>query len=57
MDDNDRIKVSDFGLSELLKEGYSRDEKETKGTPLYSAPEILLREPFDNKVDGAPNFN
>jgi hypothetical protein len=54
LDENERVKVADFGLSEFRKHGSlgQDDEDQTaKGTPLYSAPEVLLKKPFDNAID------
>lgn len=39
----------DFGLAQLL--GKSDKETSLRGSPLYMAPEILLRQPYDASVD------
>ncbi|EJW86240.1 other/ULK/ULK protein kinase, partial [Wuchereria bancrofti] len=43
------IKVSDFGLSQYLKK--NEQTSSFRGSPLYMAPEILCREPYDSRVD------
>lgn len=48
-DSNGRIKVSDFGLSHF-QEGVMFDTN-PKGTPLYMAPEVMLKEVITEKVD------
>ena len=42
-------KVTDFGFAKTM----DRDKKETLslGTPLYMAPELVTRRPYDSKVD------
>ena len=42
-------KVTDFGFAKALEQ----DQKETLslGTPLYMAPELAQRQPYDSKVD------
>ena len=40
---------TDFGMAELIKDG--EKVKLPVGTPLYMAPEILSRQPYDKKVD------
>eukprot|EP01104_Vermistella_antarctica_P019284 TRINITY_DN7489_c0_g1_i1.p1 TRINITY_DN7489_c0_g1~~TRINITY_DN7489_c0_g1_i1.p1 ORF type:complete len:517 (+),score=149.34 TRINITY_DN7489_c0_g1_i1:57-1553(+) len=47
-----RVKVCDFGLSQLCKTGQKYvDEDGAKGTPLYMAPEVLAGEEFNEKAD------
>eukprot|EP01095_Lingulamoeba_sp_RSL-Kostka_P011392 TRINITY_DN4306_c0_g1_i1.p1 TRINITY_DN4306_c0_g1~~TRINITY_DN4306_c0_g1_i1.p1 ORF type:complete len:577 (-),score=183.46 TRINITY_DN4306_c0_g1_i1:103-1800(-) len=48
-DENDKIKVCDFGLSHFQEEGLY--DKEPKGTPLYMAPEVMLKQEITTKVD------
>ncbi|KAI3441038.1 Protein kinase domain-containing protein [Psidium guajava] len=43
------LKVADFGLSRTLQSGYSADT--VCGSPLYMAPEVLLFQKYDEKVD------
>lgn len=39
-----RVKVADFGLSQLLPDGISgQDTTDMRGTPLWNAPEVLQR--------------
>ena len=42
-------KVTDFGFAKAM----DPEQKETLslGTPLYMAPELVLRKPYDSKVD------
>lgn len=47
---NGEIKVGDFGLSETFREG-SQVAQETKGSPLWMAPEALSGGAYDEKVD------
>jgi serine/threonine protein kinase len=52
VDDHYRIKVCDFGLSQVLAAGeQARDERSAKGTPLWMAPEVMQFKPFDRKCD------
>lgn len=51
-DKNHRIKVCDFGLSDLFERGKKLyDDEGAKGTPLYMAPEVMLGEEFNEKAD------
>ncbi|EJD74012.1 kinase [Loa loa] len=43
------VKVSDFGLSQYLKK--NEQASSFRGSPLYMAPEIFCREPYDSRVD------
>ncbi|VDK44471.1 unnamed protein product [Anisakis simplex] len=43
------IKVSDFGLSQYLKNDESASS--FRGSPLYMAPEIFTRQKYDSRVD------
>ncbi|KAM3726219.1 Serine/threonine-protein kinase [Dirofilaria immitis] len=43
------IKVSDFGLSQYLKK--NEQASSFRGSPLYMAPEIFCRGPYDSRVD------
>jgi serine/threonine protein kinase len=45
----DRAKLGDFGYATFIEPGEILTE--TRGTPGYVAPEILRREPYDQKVD------
>jgi len=51
MDGNGRVKVCDFGLAEFKEDGTAIWEKEPKGTPLYMAPEVMLKQQITEKVD------
>eukprot|EP00727_Mastigamoeba_balamuthi_P013455 m51a1_g8732 putative sh2 domain-containing protein (481) ;mRNA; r:11788-13612 len=52
VDREGRVKVSDFGFSEVLARGDSmRDLAVARGTPMYAAPEVLLLRPFDQSAD------
>lgn len=46
-----RVKICDFGLSELKRNDFLQDRSGCKGTPLWMAPEVLRRQPFDQSVD------
>lgn len=48
--DSDTIKVIDFGLAEAFSKGQKTSNQQC-GTPLFSAPEILLEKRFDFRVD------
>ena len=49
-DDKDlTVKLTDFGLACPFTEG--KQLKEAIGTPLYSAPEIVRSQKYDEKVD------
>ena len=43
------IKISDFGFSTHFKP--SEKENRTVGTPFYMAPEVVKKQPYDQKVD------
>ena len=53
VDENNRIKICDFGLSQIKKQGEKLlDGKEgAKGTPLWMAPEVLEGREFSEKAD------
>lgn len=54
VDDNWTVKVSDFGLSQVKPEddlSMQQDPTAYAGTPLWMAPEVLMRQPFDEKAD------
>jgi serine/threonine protein kinase len=52
VDENMRIKVCDFGLSQMLADGeVARDQKSAKGTPLWMAPEVMMFRGFTEKCD------
>jgi len=52
------VKVVDFGIARRSSgvvppstDGMPRSSRGVAGTPVYMAPELMLREPFDGKVD------
>ena len=49
-DKNYRIKVCDFGLSDLAERNI-QDLSGAKGTLLYMAPEVMMGSPFNEKAD------
>merc|ERR1712137_964058 len=49
LDEHNKIKVCDFGLSHFMEDGLY--DKEPKGTPLYMAPEVMRKEEISEKVD------
>jgi serine/threonine protein kinase len=52
LDENRRVKVCDFGLSQLIPQNKKmRDLRRAKGTPLYMSPEVMLFRPFDERSD------
>jgi len=53
IDDNNTVKVCDFGLSQIKPRGTNlKDGQEgAKGTPLWMAPEVLLGKHFNEKAD------
>lgn len=42
------IKVSDFGFAQYYK---NKELRETLGTPIYMAPEVIMKKNYDSKVD------
>lgn len=48
---NDVVKVCDFGLSQFQAEGGTMRDSTPKGTPLYMAPEVIMRGEITPKVD------
>ena len=47
-----RVKVADFGLSQILPDGVmGHDDKQMRGTPLWNAPEVLDRGAFTERAD------
>lgn len=54
IDENDTVKICDFGLSVIKPKGkdYLRDGVDgAKGTPLWMAPEVMQGETFNEKAD------
>eukprot|EP01100_Stratorugosa_tubuloviscum_P007976 TRINITY_DN32_c1_g1_i8.p1 TRINITY_DN32_c1_g1~~TRINITY_DN32_c1_g1_i8.p1 ORF type:complete len:513 (-),score=223.50 TRINITY_DN32_c1_g1_i8:1237-2775(-) len=52
LDKNGRVKVCDFGLSQLFTRGQKIiDEEGAIGTPLYMAPEVMLGDEINEKAD------
>jgi serine/threonine protein kinase len=51
LDENMRIKVTDFGFSETICHHSLKDMKGPKGTALYMAPEVMRMEEFNYKAD------
>jgi serine/threonine protein kinase len=51
--------VGDFGVSMQIKKGTSRvgAAQQLVGSPLYMAPEVIRKEPYDTKVLFAPLFH
>jgi serine/threonine protein kinase len=46
---NGHIKLTDFGFATKFKKGEKLDL--SLGSPLYMAPELVLEEDYDNRVD------
>lgn len=51
MTSNDVVKVCDFGLSQFQTDGEGMRDSTPKGTPLYMAPEVIMRGEITRKVD------
>jgi len=52
IDENGRVKVCDFGLSEVKMTGQMlQDTDSAKGTPLWMAPEVMMFQRFNEKAD------
>lgn len=52
VDENDVVKVCDFGLSQIRNQGeILKDRENAKGTPLWMAPEVMKFQEFDEKCD------
>ncbi len=49
------VSTADFGVSEQLNSKVSK-AKETIGTPLWMAPEVILNKQYDNKVTVDPDY-
>ena len=46
------VKIADMGISVSVANSESKSVSVSKvGTPLYTSPEVLKRQPFDFKVD------
>lgn len=50
-DNDDEIKVADFGLSKVFGAEMESKLKTSCGTPDYVAPEVLLGQPYEESVD------
>lgn len=52
LDDNLRVKVCDFGLSQLIpRDKKIKDTQNAKGTPLWMAPEVMQFREFNEACD------
>eukprot|EP01120_Amphizonella_sp_Union-15-10_P007506 TRINITY_DN2538_c0_g1_i1.p1 TRINITY_DN2538_c0_g1~~TRINITY_DN2538_c0_g1_i1.p1 ORF type:complete len:499 (-),score=110.21 TRINITY_DN2538_c0_g1_i1:204-1700(-) len=52
VDESFRVKVCDFGLSQIKQQGEKLKDIDTaKGTPLWMAPEVMMFKPFTEKCD------
>ncbi|KAM9988169.1 hypothetical protein ACTFIZ_003542 [Dictyostelium cf. discoideum] len=51
VDQNWVVKVADFGLSKYMKPDSKDKLLGQAGSPLYMAPEMLVNQPYDGKVD------
>jgi len=45
------VKIVDFGISQTFSATLGSNTVSKAGTPLYQAPEVIKRQPFDQKVD------
>ncbi|MCA9693052.1 MAG: serine/threonine protein kinase, partial [Myxococcales bacterium] len=50
-ENNDFIKILDFGIATSALKSQAGDRDEPLGTPAYMAPELFLGVPFDHRVD------
>jgi serine/threonine protein kinase len=50
VDENYKVKVSDFGLAKLV-DSSSVSQMTSCGTPAWTAPEVLRNEKYDEKCD------
>lgn len=48
---SDAVKIVDFGISAMLAAGPSHESGGIAGTPHYMAPEQILGDPFDGRLD------
>eukprot|EP01029_Cantina_marsupialis_P020822 TRINITY_DN491_c0_g1_i1.p1 TRINITY_DN491_c0_g1~~TRINITY_DN491_c0_g1_i1.p1 ORF type:complete len:382 (-),score=93.17 TRINITY_DN491_c0_g1_i1:462-1607(-) len=51
VDKNMNMKIADFGLSRLVDQAGQAQNMTACGTPAWTAPEIVRREAYDEKVD------
>ena len=52
MTEEGAIKILDFGLARVHNEGFAPDHSDViKGTPIYMAPEQVLKKPLDHRTD------
>ena len=51
LDAHGRAKIADFGFARSTDTASGRIRSSALGTPAYIAPELLLRQPYDEKVD------
>ena len=45
------VKLIDFGFAHYIPEGESEKMHEQIGSFMYMAPEVLMKEPYDEKID------
>ena len=50
-DDREQVKIVDFGISAMLAVGPGQEGGAVAGTPHYMAPEQILGQPFDGRLD------
>ena len=50
LNNNDEIKIGDFGISKMLENTFDMAKTAT-GTPYYLSPEVCLGQKYDNKSD------
>ena len=48
------VKLCDFGLSKMLPPGKHFKKSRARGTPLFTAPEIFMGDPFDHRFVLSP---
>ena len=50
-DGREQVKIVDFGISAMLAAGPGHESGGVAGTPHYMAPEQILGQPFDGRLD------
>lgn len=51
VDDYGRLKIADFGISQILEDNEDFKHDNVMGTPMYSAPEIYFHSTYNKSCD------